>query len=63
MQFQWVPWVMMRVKAGERSLLPAYARQKVEGRVAIHSPYERKPNKGGQLANKQIKRTTIITSL
>ncbi len=29
--------------------------KKVEGRVAIHSPYERKPNKGGQMANKQIK--------
>jgi hypothetical protein len=36
-----------------------YARQKVEGHVAIHSPYERKPNKGGQLANRQIKRTAI----
>lgn len=53
--------VAMGDDAGERSILPAYARQKVEGRVAIHSPYERKPNKGGQLANKQIKRTAIIS--
>jgi len=50
---------MVAIGAGERSILPAYMfymlPKKVEGRVAIHGPYERKPNKGGQMANKQIK--------